>query len=283
MDEAMKQQLAEVGRIYKLADTLKFQTGEIILKNGEVKITLTDKFRFIDAKDSKTVLVDIWGNPPESASGILGMLFPADADILQTWAIPIEATDDGYVKDEEFDKVDFNKMKKELMEASVEASKERERRGFGKMILMDWAEPPHYERATHKLYWAKKYDIGNPQDFGLNYDIRILGRKGTLDLSVVGGMSQFDEIKAATPDILKMVEFQPGCRYEDFDAKTDKLATYGIAGLIAGGILTKGGLFKMLPLLIAKFWKIGLVAIIAIGALVKKNHGSTAGEKCLPE
>ena len=41
-----------------------------------------------------------------------------------------------------------------------------------------------------------------------------------------------------------MVDFQEGHRYADFTESTDKVATYGIAALVAGGIAAKVGLFK---------------------------------------
>ena len=59
-------------------------------------------------------------------------------------------------------------------------------------------------------------------------------------------MDRLNEIEQATPAILQMVDFQQGHRYTDFNPSTDKVATYGLAALIAGGVLAKAGFFKLL-------------------------------------
>ncbi|MGH9940273.1 MAG: DUF2167 domain-containing protein, partial [Blastocatellia bacterium] len=42
------------------------------------------------------------------------------------------------------------------------------------------------------------------------------------------------------------VEFNEGHRYGDYVAGVDKVAAYGIGGLIAGKLAAKAGLFKLL-------------------------------------
>ena len=77
-------------------------------------------------------------------------------------------------------------------------------------------------------------------------------------------MDQLDEIRNATPEILGMVNYNQGHRYADFNPKTDKVAAYGLAALVVGGIAVKAGLFKLLiPVLLAakKFLIIGVVAV----------------------
>ena len=67
-----------------------------------------------------------------------------------------------------------------------------------------------------------------------------------------------------------MVAFNPGSTYAEFDPGIDKVAGYGIAGLIAGGLLAKAGFFKFLIAL----WKpiaLGVVVLVgAGGGLLKK-------------
>lgn len=73
-----------------------------------------------------------------------------------------------------------------------------------------------------------------------------------------------------------------GHRYGDYVAGMDKVAAYGIGGLIAGKLAAKAGLFKLLLVFAAKFWKLLVVAAVAIGAFVKKllsgrkKEGATA-------
>ena len=45
-------------------------------------------------------------------------------------------------------------------------------------------------------------------------------------------------------EVITFAEFSPGSRYEDYNAATDKLAEYGVAGLVAGGaVAAKAGFF----------------------------------------
>ena len=270
-DEApTKEALAEFQRLNQAASTLKYQTGEIALPSANAKISLKDGFQFLDRTGARTLLVDIWHNPPQAASQVIGVIVPNDFHPLGdvSWAVTIESAEDGYVKDDEFDSMDFNKVLKDMKEQSKEASKERVAAGYGKMELAGWATAPHYDKTQHKLYWAKKYDVEGPEQ-ALNYDIRVLGRSGHLELSLISSMDQFKEIESQVPTILSMMDFTDGNRYADYRSG-DKVANYGIAALITGGVLAKTGFFKGLLLLLVKGWKLVLLAVVGVGILVKR-------------
>jgi len=107
----------------------------------------------------------------------------------------------------------------------------------------------------------------------LNYNIRVLGRKGVLVLNFIAGMDQLPEIQSNLNNVLAMADFDDGSRYEDFDPEYDKIAAYGIGGLIAGKVLAKTGLFVVLLAFAKKF---GVIILAAGGALAatffkKKN------------
>jgi uncharacterized membrane-anchored protein len=265
-------ELAAMQQVVKVIGELKYQQGEVSLLNGKAKVALADDFRFLSATDAKRVLVEVWNNPPE-AGGALGMIVPKDIDLLSndSWVAVLQWSDDGYVKDDDYDSTDFGKMLTELKEQSAEASKERVKRGFGKMVLTDWAQKPHYDKTTHKLYWAKAYEVDGPEK-QLNYDIRALGRSGCLEISIMSTMGQLKDIEKQAPAILEMVSFSEGNRYADYKSG-DKVAGYGIAGLVAGGVLMKSGFFKVLLIGLAKFWKLIAVAVVAGGSFISKILG----------
>ena len=56
---------------------LQFQQGAIDLQDGLATLHVPEGFRFLNGADASTVLVKIWGNPPQTAP--LGMLMPAEA------------------------------------------------------------------------------------------------------------------------------------------------------------------------------------------------------------
>jgi len=85
-------------------------------------------------------------------------------------------------------------------------------------------------------------------------------------------------VEAATPAILGLVEFNEGHRYSDFDPGLDKVAAVGIGGLIAGKVAAKIGLLKGIGLFLAKGWKVVVIAIAAVGALIAKLFGKSKAE-----
>jgi uncharacterized membrane-anchored protein len=271
--ETLPDQIEIEKRVRKISEELKYESGEISILGGKAKIRLSDDFRFLDPLNARKVLVDIWGNPP-GAGSVTGLIVPKGINFLDgtSWAAVIQWSDVGYVKDSDYDGIDFSKMLDQLKEQNRESSSKREAAGYGRMLLTSWATAPHYDKQTHKLFWAKAYDV-NRRDQALNYDIRVLGRSGVIELSVIAGMSQLQEIEAKVPAILGMVDFTDGNRYADFKPGTDKVAAYGIAGLIAGGVLAKAGFFKVVWLFAAKSIKLIVLGVAALFAGIGKLLG----------
>jgi uncharacterized membrane-anchored protein len=266
-------QTARVAQIEKLAKGLHYREGETTLGDGLAKISLPASFRYLDARDTATVLTDIWGNP--KSTGTLGALIPAGFDPLgasesNSWLGVITFDEDGYVKDDDAAKIDYTKLLADMKEGVREESAAREKQGYHAIELIGWAQPPRYDERAHKLYWAKEIKFGQATEHTLNYNIRMLGRRGVLVLNVVATMPQLPEVEAAIPTLLKMVDFQEGNRYADFKPSTDKVATYGLAALVAGGIAAKAGFFKLLWVGILAFKKLIIIAVVALGAYVKK-------------
>ena len=265
-----KEQLLQFQKIQQTVADLKYQTGDINLASANAKIALKDGFQFLDRAGAKKLLTDVWGNPPQASEDVIGMIVPKGFEPLEdsSWAVTIQSQNDGYVKDEEFDSMDFNQVLKDMQEGSKEASKQRVAAGYGKMELAGWATAPHYDKAQHKLFWAKKFDVDAPGQ-ALNYDIRILGRSGHLELSLISDMSQLKEIEANVPTILGMVDFTEGNRYADYRSG-DKVANYGIAALITGGVLAKTGFFAKLAIILAKGWKLVVLGVVGVGYVIKR-------------
>jgi uncharacterized membrane-anchored protein len=262
-----------IAKAKKLADSLRYQKGDITLRGGLAKIHVPDGFRYLDAADASTVLSKIWGNPPNSNT--LGMLVPADLSVASPggWAVIITYDEDGYVKDDEASKIDYNQLLKQMQDGTKQANEERKKAGYPSIDLVGWATPPRYDKATHKMYWAKELKFGDSPDSTLNYNIRILGRRGVLVLNAVAGMGQLHEIESVAPQIISMVDFQEGHRYADFNISTDKVATYGLIGLVAGGLAAKAGFFKVLLVALLAAKKLVIVGIAAIAAFFKKIFG----------
>lgn len=250
--------------------SLKFQTGKIALPNGIASLDLPANFRYLAPADAEKLLVEGWGNPPGNET--LGMIIPTETNPLSEagWGVVISYTEDGHIKDEDADKINYTELLDDMKKESEEANKERVKQGYAAMHLVGWAEPPSYDKNARKLYWAKEYSSDKEGEHSLNYNIRVLGRKGVLVLNAVAGMNQISQIKSEMPAILAVTEFTQGNRYADFDSKTDHTAEYGLAALVAGGVAAKMGLFAKIGVFLLAFKKFILIGLVAVGAFLRK-------------
>ena len=252
--------------------SLHFQNGKINLPGGIATLNLSEKFRYISPEDAERLLVEAWGNPPGNKT--LGMVLPANTSPLgeDGWGVVISYNEDGYVKDTDADEINYDKLLADMKKESEENNEERVKQGYGSMLLVGWAEPPRYDKQTRKMYWAKEYAVTKGPN-SLNYNIRVLGRKGVLVLNAIASMEQINQIKSEMPAVLAATEFTAGNQYGDFDSKTDHVAEYGLAALVAGGIAAKLGLFAKLFGMLLVLKKFIIVGVVAVGAYVKKFLG----------
>lgn len=249
----------------EILTALEAQSGTITLPGNIATLQLPAAFVYLDPEKTEVLLVDGWGNPPGNET--LGMVLPAGVNPIaeEGWGVVVTYDDDGYISDAEADAIDYDEMLADMKESSIAESQERENQGYGSMLLVGWAEPPRYDKVTHKYYWAQEFDTDADIN-SLNYNIRVLGRQGVLNLNAVAGMNQIGIIKNEMPGLLAVTDFTPGNRYEEFDASTDRVAEYGLAALVAGGVAAKMGLFAKIAAFVVAFKKFAFITIAALVA-----------------
>jgi uncharacterized membrane-anchored protein len=262
---------AEDDPLAKLEASFRYQTGNVVVGDNLATLKLGDKFRYLGPDDAAKVL-EAWGNPPGPKT--LGLIIPTQLSPFadDSWAVIATYAEEGHVDDEDAKDMDFGELLADMKKDTEESNPERQKAGYGVVHLVGWAEPPHYDASARKLYWAKELDFGNPAHT-LNYDIRVLGRKGVLELSAVAAVNQLATIKAEMPKLLQSVEFNTGNRYADFDPKLDQMAAYGIGALIAGKVAAKVGLFKIILAFILASKKLLVAGGIALLLFLKKLFG----------
>lgn len=260
---------AAIDPLETLAKTLAPQDEAQDLPGRQTHIVPGDEFAYLSPADAEKLLVQIWGNPPATAQHVLGAIVPKGVSVLSenAWAAIITYSNEGHIADDDAESINYDDLLKEMQTATVENNDERVKAGYQPLILVGWAQKPSYDKAQHKLYWAKDIQFGNDAHT-LNYAIRVLGRTGVLEVNVIAGMSQLQDINAKLPKLLSTVTFNEGHRYADFDEKTDDVAAYGIAALVAGGIAAKAGLLKGLLTFLAASWKLIAVGVAAFGSFV---------------
>lgn len=248
-------------------DSLDRQTGVIEIKEANATLKVPDNFYYLNTADAEKVLSEVWGNPPGELT--LGMLFPNEFTPFdgEAWAVTIEYEEDGYVSDADAKDLDYTDILKQLQKDTRDASDYRVEEGYETIELVGWAADPYYDSATNKLYWAKELNFGEQDVNTLNYNIRVLGRKGVLVLNFIASIDQKTLIEENLPAVLEIAVFDSGSSYGDFNPDTDKLAAYGIGALVAGKLAAKTGLIAAALIFLKKF---GVFLVLGVAALLKK-------------
>ncbi|MCW7474142.1 hypothetical protein CH354_04480 [Leptospira levettii] len=253
--------------ILKKVNDLKYQTGSVTIGDKLATIKVPKGFKFLDAKQSQFVLHEVWGNPLNE--GILGMLFKSDQTPISdnfTYALTYSFSEDGYVSDSDANEINYDDLLKSMKEDISEGNEDRKKEGYPTMELVGWANKPYYDSSAKKLHWAKELQFEGDSINTLNYNIRILGRKGILELNAISDIEKLKLVQSDIPAILASTEFNDGEKYSDYSPGVDKMAAYGIGGLIAGKVLAKAGFFALL----VKFWKIIAIGAVAALGFLKK-------------
>lgn len=260
-----------------ISGTLSYDTGVVELGASLATLAVPKGFKYLNPEDTKMVLEDLWGNPPSSEPS-LGMLFPIDdgPNTDSSFAIDITYSEEGYIDDSDASSIDYDELLETMREDTKLANERRVELGYEPVYLLGWASPPFYDEASKKLHWAKELRFGESESNTLNYNIRVLGRKGYMNLNVIGEMDVLPEVQANIDDILPSITFNEGNRYADFNPDLDKVAAYGIGGLIAGKVLAKTGLLATIGLFLAKAWKLLVVGAIAVFAGIRRLFGGKA-------
>jgi uncharacterized membrane-anchored protein len=236
---------------------VSWQKGPSIGDLGtSAEVRVPSGYVFAGANDTRLIME---ANHNPTSGREVGFLAPAGED----WFAVFEFDQVGYVRDDEKNSLDADALLESIKTGTEAANKERVRRGWPIMTIVGWEQKPHYDESTHNLEWAVRAEsVGAPV---INYNTRLLGRQGVIEVTLVEQPSALSETLPKFKTMLSGFGFKQGQRYSEFRAG-DKIAEYGLTGLIAGGttaVLVKTGIFKYL-------WKFIVAIAIAISAFIKK-------------
>ena len=222
---------------------------EVALPEAQARIDLGTEFHFYGPDDTRRIVTQEWGNPPTEADGALGLVMPNEP--APDWGALVRWEPLGWVSAEQAREADYAALMRQMQAETLAANAGRRAAGFPAATLRGWAQPPRYDSVRHAVTWGRTLRFSDGDEDVLHYDLRLLGRRGVLSLNMVGELDDLPKIRAAADVLAARTRFDPGARYEDFDAARDEAAGYGIAGLIASGA----------GLAVAK--NVGLLAILA--------------------
>jgi uncharacterized membrane-anchored protein len=190
-----------------------------------------------------------------------------------TWIAFFSFNDVGYVKDDE--KLDAEDLLKTTTEGTEAANEERRDNGWAPVHVTGWAFKPQYDAGLKSLEWAFRLKGEGSDGESINYNTRLLGRTGVIEVLV---LTSPEDLQASVADFktkLPGFSFNPGEKYAEF-RDGDRIAEYGLAALVTGGaaaVAAKKGFFGVIGLFLLKMWKLVMVGVLAIGAAVRRFFG----------
>lgn len=264
---------AQNAKARKNADLLE---GPATARLGAVaQLEVPVGYMFLDGKTTRALMKD--SGEPTSGNEV-GFLRPTNAP----WSVIFEFSSIGYVKDDDKDKLDANKLLKSYQDGTAQANKAREAAGNPPMVIVGWEQEPRYDADTHNLTWAIRASVGGQPL--LNYNTRLLGRKGVMEVVLICEPDELASILPSFQGLLANHKFQTGESYAEY-RPGDKVAKYGLAALVLGGAAVgaaKLGLLGPLILFFKKAWKLVVVAIVAVAAFAKKMFAKITGRNDNP-
>jgi uncharacterized membrane-anchored protein len=237
---------------------------------------------FIPAAEANRVMTALGNSADPGRQGLI-----VARDDKSPWIVDVGWTKEGYVRDGDAKDWQADEMLKNLKDGTESENAQRIARGFPALEVTGWVEPPTYDAAKHQLVWSlglrnKDAPAGQPQT--INYNTYALGRAGFFSLDLITGSDTIAADQQVAHDLLGSLSFSGGRRYQDFNASTDKVAAYGLAALIGVVAVKKLGLLAALSVFLLKVWKLGLLALAAASAAIRKFfRRKSADEEWEPE
>jgi uncharacterized membrane-anchored protein len=243
--------------------SLPWQMGPTTVKLGNrASLNVPDGYAFLDPAGSRSLNV-ILHNPPADADEYT--LAPKTLD----WISFFSYEDIGYVKDDE--KLDPDAILQSYREGTEQGNKERRARGWDELNILGWNAKPEYDSQIKSLAWSILAEDTQTHHQIINYNTRLLGRHGVMDVVVVTAPEKLATSIADFKSTLPGFQYSAGESYAEYRAG-DRVAEYGLAALITGGALAvaaKKGLFTVIGGFLVAAWKLVLAAFVAIGAWFK--------------
>ncbi|WCN38674.1 DUF2167 domain-containing protein [Aneurinibacillus uraniidurans] len=240
------------------------------IKGGK-PVQVGDKFATFDMspklqylhKDDTIKLQKEYGNTPTSRE--IGSIYPVDRK--ENWFVVLEYDEVGHIKDEEKGKIDADAILQSYKDGSEEDNKTKNPED--RLQVIGWDIVPSYDEKTHQLQWSMLIEDAKKNRL-INYNVEMLTRQGYVSFILVSDPENLAKNRKSLNDlILSKFKVNEGNRYEDFNASTDKVAEYGLTGLIMGGLgLAAAKKLGLLALLGLYFKKAVILIVAALGAVV---------------
>ena len=264
------------------------ETKPIILGDKLATVKLPSEFLFVPEGPAKEYLK----KQGSSGEGVLGIFAPSK-ESTEDYFVVCRFEDVGYVKDDDAEKLNANDILQSYKDGTQGQNDDRKKLNLPPIFVGEWAEKPRYDKGSHQVIWAvevKDEDSKTAPVSSINYNTRILGRRGVMSMNLVTDPKDLQQNKGKVTELLQATTFNKGQTYAEYVPGKDKSAGFGIAGLILGGgaaaAAAKFGLFGVMwkwalgaVLVLKKFIILG---VVAIGGVMSKLFGKKKPDPAAP-
>ena len=188
----------------------------------------------------------------------------------------LDYRDDGYVKLDDWEKVNSNNLLSELREIAKANAIYLKEKNLDYVNKIDWIYKPTLNQENKSVSYSYKVDWNSGQQSMESKNL-ILGKKGYLESAFVVAYKKDIDLKYESDfskDFVNGVIFNEGFKHSDYKPG-DKIAAAGIGGLVAGSlgvkVLAKTGLLAKL----LKFWWILLAPLAFFGKFLSGKKSSS--------
>lgn len=238
----------------------------------EARIAVPDGCLFT-GMDGVRQFMELTENPVDGSERAVVFCEDEWLDETNVWFVVFSFSRSGYVRDDDRDRLDADALLASIREGTAESNKERVKRGWDTLAIGGWVTPPFYDPKTNNLTWAL-FTLNADGSTGLNHSVRLLGRNGVMHVDLVAEPSQLERLLPTFTSLVSSFEYLPGQRYSEWRSG-DKVATYGLTALVAGG----AGAVAAQTGLLAKLWKLVVGAIVALFAGLKSFWARITGRR----
>lgn len=263
--------VSDIGEEYVKMGAQTQGTGKIGT-NAEMEIP--QGFVFFPAKGAQDMMKR-WGNLVDgSEDGLITHLG-------EGWSVLFSFSPEGYVKDQDKDALDADAMLKAMKEAEPAINEMLKKQGLPAQHTVGFAVPPKYNEKTNNLEWAQRFTIEGKPGEHVNYNTKLLGRRGVMTATLMVDPDKLQEVLPEYQTLLTKFHYTSGETYAEY-RQGDKLATYGLAGLVVGGgafAAAKMGLFAKFFAVIAKGGKAVIAGIVVVLVGLGKLLGRIFGRR----
>lgn len=196
------------------------QTGTVDLAGGKLRLVMPAGYYFLPASEAQNYLRRIGAAPPSGE--VLGMVAPVGSRPIAPdfWGAVISYNPLGRVAEEQNERLADPFFVEEVRGVRPPAPK-----------LLAFSIPPAYAQPTRSMTWAEKYEAPMASSRAIRHEGRLLGRRGVAGATLDAKPEQFAGLEGPTGDILRMLSFNPGDRYQDA-AAADPTPMFDLPGVV---------------------------------------------------